>query len=409
MSEPPHPVRAAPPGVLRRMWPYAVVIPTGVLLWLIVWGAHLQTIPGNTSDDTIGLTGALMLLDVLLGIVAVAVLPLRYRAPLAVALVTSATLIVSASAVGGSVVAVVHLAIVGTRTGLLLSGVVWTLAILGNGVLVFPALGTKTSTVEALIIMLVGVLFYAVLVAIGRYRRARTEAVTLLRERAEHAEQERERDVKTAREAERLRIAREMHDVLAHRMSLVSMHAGALTYREDLPREKITEAAHVIQESTALALTELRGLLGVLRDTGERDPRGPQPILEHLPILLAEARAAGVAVEVEYTGIDTVDGQPITIGLSEATSRAGYRIVQEALTNARKHAPGETVRLRLEHNGEHLIITSRNRLPRGPAQSTGSSSMGLIGLTERAQLAGGTLTASQHSGEFVVEGRLPWS
>ena len=172
---------------------------------------------------------------------------------------------------------------------------------------------------------------------------------------------------------------------------------------------KITEAAHVIQESTALALTELRGLLGVLRDTGERDPRGPQPILEHLPILLAEARAAGVAVEVEYTGIDTVDGQPITIGLSEATSRAGYRIVQEALTNARKHAPGETVRLRLEHNGEHLIITSRNRLPRGPAQSTGSSSMGLIGLTERAQLAGGTLTASQHSGEFVVEGRLPWS
>lgn len=391
------------------MWPYAVVIPTGALLWLIVWGAHLQMIPTNASDDTIGLTGALMLLDVIFGVVAIVILPLRQRAPLMVALVASATLIASASAIGAAVVAVVHLAIVGTRTGLILCGAVWTLAILGNGALVFPALGTNTNTAEALVVLLVGVLFYAVLVAIGRYRRARTETVTLLRERAEHTEAERERDVKTAQEAERLRIAREMHDVLAHRISLVSMHAGALTYREDLPREKITEAAHIIQESTALALTELRGLLGVLRDTDERDPRGPQPTLEHLPILLAETRAAGVTIEVEYSGIDTADGQLITVGLSEATARAGYRIVQEALTNARKHAPGETVHLRLEHSGEHLLITSRNRLPREPVESTGSSSMGLVGLTERAQLAGGTVTTGEHSGEFVLEGRLPWN
>lgn len=391
------------------MWPYAVVIPTGVLLWLIVWGAHLQMIPDNVSDDRIGLTGALMLLDVVLGVVAIVVLPLRHRAPLAVALVTSATLILSASAIGGAVVATVHLAIVGTRSGLILSGAVWTLAILSNGALVFPALGTNTNTAEALVITLVGLLFYAVLVAIGRYRRARTETVALLRERAEHAEQEWERDVKAAQEAERLRIAREMHDVLAHRMSLVSMHAGALTYREDLPREKITEAAHIIQESTALALTELRGLLGVLRNTDERDPRGPQPLLEHLPILLAETRAVGVTIEIEYSGIDTADGQPITPGLSEATSRAGYRIVQETLTNARKHAPGETIRLRLQHRGEHLLITSRNRLPRKPAQRAGSSSMGLVGLTERAQLAGGTLSVNERSEEFVVEGRLPWN
>lgn len=405
MTDPPHPVRAAPSGVLRRVWPYAVVGSAGVLLWFIVWGAHVQTIPSNADEETIGLTGAVMLLDVVLGVVAIVVLPLRRRAPLMVALVTSVALIVSASAIGAAVVAVVHLAIVGTRTRLVLSGAVWTLAFLGNGVLVFPALGTSTSTTEAFVILLVGVLFYAVLVAIGRYRRARTETLALLRERAEHAEAERERDVKTAQEAERLRIAREMHDVLAHRMSLVSMHAGALTYRDDLPREKITEAAYIIQESTALALTELRGLLGVLRDTDERDPRDPQPLLQHLPILLAETRAAGLNVEVEYSGIDTADGQPVTTGLSEATSRAGYRIVQEALTNARKHAPGEAVRLCLEHSGDQLTITSRNKLPRKQDKSTGH---GLVGLTERAQLAGGTLTVTQHSGEFVVEGRLPW-
>lgn len=182
MTDPPHPVRAAPSGVLRRVWPYAVVGSAGVLLWFIVWGAHLQTIPSNADEETIGLTGALMLLDVVLGVVAIVVLPLRRRAPLMVALVTSVALIVSASAIGAAVVAVVHLAIVGTRTRLVLSGAVWTLAFLGNGVLVFPALGTSTSTTEAFVILLVGVLFYAVLVAIGRYRRARTETLALLRE-----------------------------------------------------------------------------------------------------------------------------------------------------------------------------------------------------------------------------------
>lgn len=391
------------------MWLYAVVIPTGALLWLFVWGLHIQAMPDSASEDTIGLTGVLMILDVVLGVMAVASLPFRHRAPLAVALVVSSTLVVSASAIGAAVVAVVYLAIVGTRAAIALSGAVWLLAILANGSLVLPAIGAKTSPTEMLTMMLLGAFLFAVLWAIGRYRRARAETITILRERAESVERERERDVQAAREAERLRIAREMHDVLAHRISIVSMHAGALTYRDDLPNARITEAAEIIQESTALALSELRELLGVLRDTNEDDPHGPQPTLQHLPILLTEARAAGVTVTVDYSGLEFAYGQPRTAGLSDSTSRTGYRIVQEALTNARKHAAGEPVHLQLEHTGDALIITCRNRRHRESLPSSGTSGLGLVGLTERAHLAGGTLAIRQESGEFVVEVTLPWS
>lgn len=407
MTDPPHTVRAAPSRALRRMWPYAVVILTGAVLWIFVWGTHLQSVPDSASDATVVLTGTLMLLDVILGIIAVSILPLRHRAPLAIAILIAAMLTLSASASGVAVLAVVHIAIVGTRLGLIIVGGVWTLALLGNDALIASALGTGTNTTETAVSTAAGLLLYVVLVAIGRYRRARSETLRLLRERADNAEREREREVKAAKESERVRIAREMHDVLAHRISLVSMHAGALTYREDLPREKVTEAAQVIQQSAALALKELRELLGVLRDTQHDEPHMPQPTLAQLAVLLAESRAAGSVIDLQITGIDAPDEQPRTEGLDPLRSRTAYRIVQEALTNARKHAPGQPVHLRIGRENDRLMIETRNRIPLD-SQPTVLSGMGLVGLTERVHLAGGTLTSGPAAGEFVLTAWIPW-
>ncbi len=407
MGEPPHTGTAAS-GPLRRVLPYVVVIITGVVVWGIAWGTHLETISTTASDDTVGMTGALMVLDVMLGIVTISILPLRKRHPLMVAILASIGLMLSASAVGAAVLSVVYLARRGSLRGLVITGMVWTLAVVGNGALIAAVTNVNPSAAEAVGVTAVALLVYLALVAIGKYRRARAETVRLLRERADNVERERAREILAAKESERLRIAREMHDVLAHRISLVSLHAGALTYRDDLPREKITEAAHTIQEGTALALTELRGLLGVLRDSDQDDPRGPQPLLEHLPILLAETRAAGTTVTIEYSGIRAQDEQPTVEGLGELTSRTAYRIAQEALTNARKHAPSAPVQLRLARIGELLVIESRNQKLQGTLAVPASSGMGLVGLKERAELAGGTLTTSDTSTEFTLEGRLPW-
>ena len=398
---------AAALRVLRRLWPYVGVIAVGVLAWGIVWAAHLSALPETSDDATIGLTGTLVLVDVTLGITAVGILPLRTRHPLAVAIVTSAALIASAAAAGAAALAVLRLAFVGGRRDLTVAGTVWTLAILGNGALLSSATGAHADAADVVGIAAAAVALYIGLAGIGTYRRARAETLHLLRERADHVEREREREIREAQESERLRIAREMHDVLAHRISLVALHAGALTFRDDLPRERIAETAHVIHDSAALALAELRELLGVLRTADQSTPRSPQPLLAHLPALLADTRAAGVSLEVEFTGIDAIGDQPVTTGVAEATSRAAYRIVQEALTNARRHAPGTTVQLRLARSAEELVITARNRLAtREPTPE--HAGMGLVGLAERAQLAGGTLVTFRTRDEFVLVGRLPW-
>ncbi|HWV50383.1 MAG TPA: histidine kinase [Microbacterium sp.] len=408
MGRPPHAARNTSSAALRGVGLYAAAILSGLVLLGVVWGTHLQQIPDAVDQDTVGLTGALMITDALLGIAAIGILPLRRRHPLAVAIVGSAVLVLSASATSAAVVAAVHLAIVAGRRELVLTGAIWTAALFGNGILIGPAIGIGVNATETVGILILALLMYVALVAVGRYRRARAETLQLLQERAERAERERERDVRAAREAERLRIAREMHDVLAHRMSIVSMHAGALAYRLDLPREKVSEAAQVIQESTALALSELRGLLGVLRDDASTDPVGPQPVLDHLPILLADARAAGLAVRVEFSGIEVADGRPFIRGLDETVSRTAYRVVQEALTNVRKHAPGELVRLRIAREDGRLVIVGRNRMPERAEAAVVPSGLGLIGLAERAHLAGGTLTSHRADGDFVLRGTLPW-
>ena len=196
-----------------------------------------------------------------------------------------------------------------------------------------------------------------------------------------------------------------MHDVLAHRISLVSMHAGALAFRDDLPREQQAAVALTIQDNAHLALQDLRGVLGVLRDT-DGEPDGalepPQPGTGDLAALVAEASAAGIKVSF----LDDVDGAaPATAG------RTAYRIVQEGLTNARKHSPEARVTVHLTGAaGEGLAVRVTNPAPVGTAPARmPTSGLGLLGLRERIELVGGTLTHDWEREEFVLHAWIPWA
>jgi signal transduction histidine kinase len=224
------------------------------------------------------------------------------------------------------------------------------------------------------------------------YRRRHTGE--LLAERAELTELER---AKRAVLEERTRIAREMHDVVAHHMSMIAVRAETAPYRlAGLPEDAQAELA-TIATAARSALTDMRRLLGVLRSPdGEEAARAPQPGLPEVEGLVETARAAGVDVTCELSGIQAVPG---TVGLT------AYRILQEALANAARHAPDGPVRVDGRGFADRLELSVRNRLAGPPGRSEGH---GLIGMRERAALLGGTLTAGPRGAEFVVIATLPF-
>jgi signal transduction histidine kinase len=250
---------------------------------------------------------------------------------------------------------------------------------------------------------LAGVLFPAAIVAWGMVLRGRRRAdgEQGLREQAEQ-----QLRVEQARYGERTRIAREMHDVLAHRISLLSLHAGALEFRPDAPPEEVSHAAGVIRASAHQALEDLRAVIGVLRDGSDGEqPAPPQPTLAALPGLLEESRTAGMRLYAEVRVTDLA-------AVPDAIGRHALRIVQEALTNARKHAPTAAVDLTVKGApGEGLTIEVRNPvrvLTAGVSEIPGSGT-GLIGLTERATLSGGHLEHGlDDHGDFRLRAWLPW-
>jgi signal transduction histidine kinase len=241
----------------------------------------------------------------------------------------------------------------------------------------------------------------------GMVIRARRQLVVSLRDRAERAEAEQRLRVAQARALERTRIAREMHDVLAHRISLLSLHAGALEIRPDAAPAEVAGAAGVIRASAHQALQDLREVIGVLREDGGAEaapPERPQPTLAGLPALADESRAAGMTVALNVR----VDPAAVP----DAAGRTAYRIVQEGLTNARKHAPGTAVDVAVAGTaGDGLTVEVRNRWPiaRGGAVAIPGTGTGLVGLAERATLAGGRLTSGRtDADEFLLSAWLPW-
>ncbi|MBQ1074868.1 sensor histidine kinase [Micromonospora sp. C31] len=252
-----------------------------------------------------------------------------------------------------------------------------------------------------------GVVLSLLVLAWGMFVRARRQLVVSLRERAERAEAEQQLRVAQARHLERTRIAREMHDVLAHRISLLSLHAGALEFRPDAPPEEVARAAGVIRGSAHAALQDLREVIGVLRaeSVAEEDPERPQPTLADLPALVEESRAAGVRVGVRDV-VTAGERVPAAVG------RSIYRIVQEGLTNARKHAAGAAVTVDVAGApGDGLTVQVRNRWPVGgvAGPEIPGAGTGLVGIAERVTLAGGRLEYGRDdSGDFRLAAWLPW-
>jgi signal transduction histidine kinase len=236
--------------------------------------------------------------------------------------------------------------------------------------------------------------------AIGAYVRTRAELLVALTERAERAEAERELLAREAIATERARIAREMHDAVGHRVSLMVLQAGAIEMAAT-DRQRVEQLACQVQQAGRQALDELRQAVGVLRD-GEDDgaPLAPQPGLDDLDRLVKECRAAGMTVELTRPAdaADPVDG---------VVSRAAYRIVQEALTNAGKHAPGAAVTVTVERPAGELVVRVVNGAPREPSRESGGG-FGLVGLSERVRTLDGVLRAEPRlDGGFLVEAVLP--
>ena len=353
--------------------------------------------PGALSDG-------LLLVDLAVGSVACLALLLRRRRPVEVAAVLSVVAALSVVAGGAAIIALFTVA---TRRRWRDVGAVWALYVAGVAAfyLMRPEPDLPFVAVVALCLILT-----AAVVAWGMYLRARRQLVVSLRDRAERAETEQQLRVEQARQAERARMAREMHDVLAHRISLLSMHAGALEFRPDAEPDEIAHAAGVIRENAHLALQDLREVIGVLRDGSDGAGARPQPTLADVPALLAESRVAGLQVRADVR-VDELTGVPT------ATGRNAYRIVQEGLTNARKHATGAPVDLLVEGApGAGLTVEVSNRPGPGTAPGTQrqgdsipGSGTGLIGLAERVALASGRLEHGfTDAGDFRLHAWLPW-
>ncbi len=363
---------------------YLIAIGVGALNLLDTWDAH--------SD-------AMAFVDIVLGVVCLVALWWRRAHPGAVGVLTATASIVSSSAGGAALIAGFNVALRGTRREILR-----VVAITGVSILVNPLV---YSTGDAyLLLVFIGVLLTAVVIGWGLLARTGRDQVFALRERAARMEAEQRLRLEHARDAERRRIAREMHDVLAHRVSLLSLHAGALEFRRDASPEEIAEAAGVIRASAQAALEELRQVIGVLRDGSEGEaPEPPQPTLADIPALLEESRAAGVRVR------STLD-LPAPETVPAALGRTVYRIVQEGLTNARKHAPSAPVDVTIS-GADPLVVEIVSRRPVGVAAAApplpGAGS-GLIGLSERVALAGGDLHhGPDAAGDFVLRATLPWT
>ncbi|MBL7257686.1 sensor histidine kinase [Paractinoplanes lichenicola] len=409
---------------------------------LAVVGVGLAALDGVDA----GLGAGLLAAEIAGGVLSVLALPLRRSRPVVFAAVTG---VLSVCSLGAAIVSLIALCTVAARRRLPVAlGVVASYAVLaGVSVPVRPDMSHPDRTT-----VVIGVLAVAVVLAWGMYVRTRHDLLASLRERAEHAEADQERRFAQARQAERARIAHEMHDVLAHRISLLSLHAGALQLRPDTPPEKIAQAAGVIRDSAHQVLEDVREVLGVLRPDavsapapssareatspsgqesfdgwpgGTGTPEPPQPDLRMLPALVEESRLAdmSVALRFEVRGADAVPG---TIG------RAVYRIVQEALTNVRKHAPGQPATVTVDGaQGLGLTVTVTNAVATAGGSAAGGgggvraeagdhgepgrvgggvpgSGLGLIGMSERAAVAGGRLEYGSIEGSFRLSAWLPW-
>ncbi|MEV0353279.1 histidine kinase [Nonomuraea sp. NPDC050680] len=254
--------------------------------------------------------------------------------------------------------------------------------------------------------------------ALGESVRSRQVIAAEAQERAELAERTREKEARARVDAERLRIAREVHDTVAHAIAIINVQSGVTAHVLDRKPEVAREALRAIEQTSSRALHEMRAILGVLRDDGDdNDGRVPYPGLGQIDELAAKARAAGLDIELK----ESSSAAP----LPSAVGGAAYRILQESITNVIRHVGPTRVTVALNHGTEALEIrvTDEGRhaapghgsagphLPARHQPGTGGSAQpgrGILGMRERCQLLGGELDAGPlPGGGFEVSARLP--
>src|SRR5664279_5311145 len=311
-----------------------------------------------------------LIVDIACGSVACLALWWRRRRPLAVALTCLVLGAASISATPAGLLALFSLAVHRNARQALLVAALWIPTLL-----IF-ALYSPTTDALSVVLLVTPLAFPAT--AWGMFIRARRQLLLTLRERALRAEDAQRLHADRIRLAERTRIAREMHDVLGHRISLMALHAGALAFQPDLPPENVRETAELIRSTARQALEELRAVIGVLREEPgqESAPAAPQPTLSDIPRLVEETRRAGTKIDFEMR-VDRPEAAPSGLG------RDAYRIVQEALTNMRKHARGTSGGVRVTGAADRgLHVNVRNCLPihalAGPAlPGSGAGQLGV--------------------------------
>ncbi|HEX5919451.1 MAG TPA: histidine kinase, partial [Nocardioides sp.] len=370
---------------VSHAWRYAVCLVISAAVWQTAAAAEWR-------DHRV-----LFYVEVVLGIAAFVLVHVRRRAPVRVALVIAAMSAFSGIAAGPATLAAVSVA---TRRR-------WREVVLVGSVnFVAAQVWTTIAPIEGndfLVTTLVNLAVNTGMMGWGLYIGSRRELLWNLRNRAEQAELEQELRLGQARSTERARIAGEMHDVLAHRITQVSMQAGALAFRDDLDSDRLREGLGQIQRQANDALHELREVLGVLREDDAGPPTArPQPTYDDIPALVDEARSLGL--EIDWA--DHVDSD---VPVPAATGRTVYRIVQEGITNVRKHAAGAEVAIRSsgdERGGITVVIS--NPLGERPSAAPGAG-LGLVGLRERTELRGGRLRPRREGSRFVLEAWLPWT
>ncbi|MCI2418159.1 histidine kinase [Saccharopolyspora sp. K220] len=326
-------------------------------------------------------------------------------------------------------------AVVGVATGVqMLASIWWFLpstslflvalySLSGYGARSAPAVGLVTGVAGAVVVSVCGfplaglpvgpagwfghaavrlVPFVVAAWSLGMFRRVRVAYVAALEERAMRAEAEREERARRAVADERARIAREMHDVVAHALSVVISQADGGRYVAKADQARAVESLTTIARTGRQALADIRGLLRVLRTGTRDDEQFPHPQLADLPELLDRIRAAGVPVVFEERD-PPGDGE---IGLSPGAEFAAFRAVQEALTNTLKHAgPSARAQVSFAWSPDCLVIAVRDD---GAGGGTGDPGHGLVGMRERLSVVGGRATAGPGSdGGFLVEAWLP--
>lgn len=351
--------------------------------------AFWALLAGTVAEDPT-VTQRSALVNAIVGAVCCLVVWWRRRFPVVLNLVLVPLTLVADSGVGAVLVLVFTLAIHRparvsipvTVTGLAVSGAVTSILAETHDELLWLLLFHGTAKVAAL--------------GWGLSVRHHRQYIDALTDRAARAEVEARLRAEQAQTRVRQEIAREMHDILGHRLSLLSVHAGALEFRRDAEPEAVARAASVIRDSAHRALLDLRQVLDVLRTPAAELP---QPTGADLTALIGEARASGTPVSVA----DLIPELPEPLG------RTVYRIVQEGLTNARKHVPGVEVRLSFDGGpAEGLTVRLDNDAGSAPV-TTGEPGQGLIGLTERVGLASGRMEhGPTPRGGFRLLAWLPW-